>query len=194
MADLSASGVYQLPGGSLAALKGIDTRDGAQGDPRVVGWIREMVIEGDRINRSDPSYDLAEVGMRYIVGEQRKVRAPADLAYLPKMTLNESRKVTQAHASVLTDLKPVWAYKALNPAYLEHGNLLNRLIVAWYINTQADLELGNTVKYSLAGGTGDTKVEWDPHARFGGDHRIAAADFRDTLPWRPSPMSRDVQD
>lgn len=193
MPDFSPSGIYQFPTQTVEALRGIDTRDGAVGDPRVVGWLREMVQEGDRINRSDPSYDLAQVGMEYIVGEQRK---PADkkLAYLPQMTLNESRKVVQAHASVLTDLKPVWAYKALNPQFTEHANLLNKLIVAWYINTQADLELANTVKYALAGGTGDTKVEWDPHARFGGDHRILAADFRDTLPWRPSPMSRDVQD
>ncbi len=194
MSDVSASGIYGMPVGSLDALKGIDSHDGAVGDPRVVGWLREAVQEGDRINQSDPSYDKAAQGMAYVVGEQRVAGQNAPPAYLPWMTLNESRKVVQAHASVLTDLKPVWAYKSDNPAYAQHGSLLNNLIIAWYINTMADLELGNTVKYALAAGTGDTLCEWDPHARFGGDHRIMARDYRDTLPWRPAPMSRNVQD
>lgn len=194
MADLSPSGIYGLPVGTLDALRGVDSRDGASGDPRVVGWLREAVQEGDRINQSDPSYDKAAKGMAYVVGEQRRVGRDAAPGYLPQMQINESRKVTQAHASVLTDLKPVWSYKSDNPAYSQHGYLLNNLIIAWYVNTMADLELGNTVKYALAAGTADTLVEWDPHARFGGNHRIMARDFRDTLPWRPAPMSRSVQD
>lgn len=192
MPDLSPSGIYGLPAGTLDALKGVDSWTGGAGDPAVVGWLREAVLEGDRINQSDPSYDLAGKGMAYIVGEQQK--AADARQYLPRMTQNESRKVVQAHASVLTDLKPVWSYRATNPAFNQHGFLLDQVIIAWYINTMADLELGNTVKYALGAGTGDTLCEWDPHARFGGEHRIMARDFRDTLPWRPAPMSRSVQD
>jgi hypothetical protein len=187
MADFSTNGIPGMP-----TLTGDALREG--GDPRVAGWVNEAVLDGDRINKDDPSYDMAAIGMDYIVGRQRKLSPEDALAYLPKMTINEARKVTQAHASVLTDLKPVWAYKSNNPLYQEAGNLLNKIIIAWYINTLADLELANTVKFALAGGTADTCVEWDPHARFGGDHRIIAKDFRDTLPWRPAPGSRSVQD
>lgn len=201
MSDFSSSGIYGMPSLDAAALTGVDTLDGGRGDSRVVGWLREAILEGDRINQADPSYDQAVKGMEYIVGEQfgssastTGSRVPTPPSYLPRMTINEARKVTQAHASVLTDLKPVWGYKSENPAYAQHGYLLNNLIIAWYVNTMADLELGNTVKLALAAGTADTLVEWDPHARFGGDHRIMARDFRDTLPWRPAPMSRDVQD
>lgn len=164
------------------------------GDPRVVGWIREAVVEGDRLNRDDPSYERAELGMRYVVGEQRRDPSQDQIKYLPKMTINESRKVVQAHASVLTDLKPVWNYKALNPTFRAQGQLLDKLTIAWYLATLADLELGNWVKYAAATGTADLQVEWNPHARFGGDHHIHAKDFRDTLPWRPAPGSRSVQD
>lgn len=194
MPEISASGIYGLPTGTLDALRGIDTEAGAWGDQRVVGWLREAVQEGDRINQSDPSYDQAAIGMAYVVGEQQQLGKSARPTYLPWMQINESRKVVQAHASVLTDLKPVWQYKSENPAFQQHGYLLNNLIIAWYVNSMADLELGNTVKYALAAGTGDTLCEWDPHARFGGDHRISARDYRDTLPWRPSPMSRNLQD
>lgn len=187
MADFSVSGVESMPALTLESLE-------KGGDPRVVGWLREAVTEGDRINRSDPSYDRADIGMRYIVGEQRRDPSEDAIGYLPKMTINESRKVVQAHASVLTDLKPVWNYKPLNTQFSLQGQLLDKLTIAWYVNTLADLELGNWVKYAAGTGTGDLSVEWDPHAKFGGDHRIRARDFRDTLPWRPSTTSRSLQD
>lgn len=194
MADLSGNGIYGFPVSSLDMLRGSDTMGGTVSDPRIVGWIRDAVIEGDRINRDDPSFERAEIGMRYVVGEQRQDPNTAPLAYLPKMTVNESRKVVQAHASVLTDLKPVWNYKTNNEQFKAQGQQLDKLIIAWYVNTLADIELGNWVKYSAAAGTADLKVEWNPHARFGGDHRITASDFRDTLAWRPAPGSRNVQD
>lgn len=187
MADFSNSGVHGLP------LLTADTL-AQNGDPRTLGWVREAVVEGDRLNRDDPSYERAEIGMRYAVGEQRREATQDRITYLPKMTINETRKVLQAHASVLTDLKPVWNYKPLNPAFQAHGQLLDKLTIAWYLSTLADLELGNWVKYAAATGTADLCVEWNPHARFGGDHHIRARDFRDTLPWRPAPGSRSVQD
>src|SRR5258708_34409226 len=55
-------------------------------------------------------------------------------------------------------------------------------------------ERGKSVRSARCAGTADNLWWWDPHARFGGDHRILARDFRDTLPWRPAPMSRSVQD
>lgn len=187
MADFSPSGIPGLPSLTVSTLQ-------ESGDPRTIGWLREMVQEGDRLNRDDPSYDHAEIGMRYITGDQRRDPTEAAIKYLPKITINESRKAAQAHASVLTDLKPTWSYKALNPQFQEAGNILNKRVIAWYVGTMADIELGNWVKGSLAAGTWDLKVEWDPHAKFGGDHRILASDFRDTLPWRPASGSRSVQD
>ena len=193
MADFSTSGLDGMPGLTWDSVKmSSDPRN--PGDTRVLGWLREAISDGDRLNRADPAYDRADVGMRYITGDQRQDPTAAAIAYLPKMTINESRKVVQAHASVLTDLKPVWSYKSFNPLFQEQGNLLNQLVIAWYISNMADLELGNWVKGALATGTWDLKVEWDPHARFGGDNRIYASDFRDTLPWRPASGSRSEQD
>ncbi len=185
--DYSPSGVEGFP------LLTADTLSQG-GDPRTVAWIREAVVEGDRINRDDPSYERADIGMRYVVGDQQIDPDAAKVKYLSRMTINESRKVVQAHASVLTDLKPVWNYKPSNPLFQAQGQLLDKLTIAWYLNTLADMELGNWVKYAAATGTADLQVEWNPHARFGGDHQIRARDFRDTLPWRPAPGSRSVQD
>jgi hypothetical protein len=178
MSDFSPSGIYNLPGVTADTLR-------LGGDPRVLGWITEAVQEGDLTNRQDPAFDMADKGMRYIIGEQGNMNPT--LAYIPFAVINKSRKATQAHVSALTDVKPVFGYRAMNPQFTFHGELLNKLTVAWWLESMADMTLGDCIKYALAGGTGDLCVEWDTGASFGqGDHRIIAKDFRDTLPIRPS--------
>ena len=180
MADFSGSGISELPQLTPEALQ--------YGDPRVLSWLREAIVEGDRINRADPSYEQIERAQLYISGQQRLDPSLDKLPYLPKITINQSRKVVQAHVSALTDLKPLFAYKASNPSFEFQAQLLNQLTVAWWITTMADLALGNCIKYALAGGTGDLKIEWDPHAGLHGNHALIACDPRDTLPIRPSPQ------
>lgn len=176
--DFSPSGLYQFPVATADSLR--------LGDPRVLGWLQEAVQEGDLLNRDDPAFEMADQGMRYIIGDQRAAQTPTP-AYVPFAVINKSRKSVQAHVSALTDIKPVFGYRALNPLFSFHGDLLNKLTIAWWLEAMADLALGDCIKYALAGGTGDLAVEWDPGAGYGqGDHRIIAKDFRDTLPIRPS--------
>lgn len=181
LADFSNSGILGLP--PLTA----DTL--GSGDPRVLGWCREAVQEGDRINRNDPSFDAIERGQQY-VGGNHGAHSGADAAaaqkWLPKIRLNQSRKAMQAHVSALTDLKPTFGYQSTNPQFVFQQHLLNKLVMAWWIGSAADLELGEVIKYAFAGGTGDCALEWDPYATAGGDNVLRARDCRDTLPIRPS--------
>lgn len=176
--EFSPSGIYGLPQLTASTLQG--------GDPRLLGWIQEAIEEGDLLNRDDPAFDMADKGMRYIIGEQRSQEQPM-LQYVPRAVINKSRKAVQAHVSALTDIKPVFGYKASNPQFSFHADLLNKLTVAWWVETMADVTLGDCIKYALAAGTGDLALEWDPGASYGmGNHRIIAKDFRDTLPIRPA--------
>ncbi len=179
MPDFSPSGLYGLPPLTVDALR-------LGGDPRVLGWLQEAVQEGDLLNRDDPAWEQADKGMRYIVGEQAS-REQLLLRYVPFAVINKSRTATQAHVSALTDIKPLFSFKAVDPTFQFQGDLLNKLVVAWWMSTMADLTLGDTVKYALAAGTGDLAFEWNPQGAYGqGDHQIIAKDFRDTLPIRPS--------
>lgn len=176
MADFSPSGVIDLPATTAESLD--------KGNPQVLGWLREWVQEGDLINRSDPSYDQIERAQQYVVGEQLSMEHRR-LKYLPQVVINETRKAMQAHVSAITDLKPVVGWKA-NPEYLVQANLLNQYLLAEWVTTMMDIDLGDAVKYSLAGGTGDVVVDWDPHYPLGGANQLSARDPRDTLPLRPS--------
>lgn len=178
MPDFSSSGIYGLPSLTASTLQ--------DGDPRVLGWLQEAVTEGDMLNRDDPAFDRCEQGMRYIIGEQKIAENPT-LTYVPTAVINKSRKGVQAHVSALTDIKPVFGFKSQNPQFEFHADLLNKLTIAWWLETMADVTLGECIKYALAGGTADLCIEWDPGAGYGmGNHQIIAKDFRDTLPIRPS--------
>src|SRR5215470_10122102 len=162
MADFSASTLRDLPATTAESLQ--------RGDPRVLGWLREWIEEGDLINRTDPSYDLIEHAQKYIVGEQITVEQKR-LKYIPQVIVNETRKAMQAHVSTLTDFQPAAGWKSLNP-----------YAIAEYVTCLHDLDIGDTEKYALAGGTGDMVIDWDPHAPLGGQHQLSARDPRDTLP------------
>ena len=176
MADFSRSGVPDLPRASAEQL--------LHGDPNVLGWLREWVQEGDAINRTDPSYDAIGRAQDYIVGQQLSPET-CKAKYLPQVVINETRKAMQAHVAAITDLKPVAGWKT-NPEYQVQANMLNSYLMAEWMATMMDLDLGDCVKYSLAGGTGDLVIDWDPHAPIGGAHQMTARDPRDTLPLRPS--------
>ena len=182
MADLSSSGISDLPQATVDSL--------SRGDPRVLGWLKEWLQEGDLINRADPSYEGIERAFQYVVGEQLSPET-RKLKYLPQVVINETRKAMQAHVSAITDFEPVVGWKGPPESQLQ-ADLLNKYLLAEWITLMLDIDLGDCVKYSLAAGTGDLVVDWDPHIPLGGGHQFSARDPRDTLPLRPS-YGRSVQ-
>ena len=182
MAEYSGSSILDLPQTTAESLQ--------HGDPRVLGWLKEAITEGDLINRSDPSFESIQRAMQYVVGEQLSAEQRR-LRYLPQIVVNETRKTMQAHVSAITDLKPVVGWRT-NAEYKLQADLLNQYLLAEWITTMMDLDLGDCVKYSIAAGTGDLVVDWDPHAPLGGAHQLSARDPRDTLAIRPS-YNRSIQ-
>src|SRR3990172_6460985 len=137
MPEFSIAGIRDLPRTTADTL--------AKGDPRVLGWLPEAIEAGDRINPADPSYDVIERSQLYLVGEQLSPERQR-LKYLPQVVINETRKAVQAHVSALTDLKPVFGWRPTNPdLFQRQADLLNRLAIADWVMTMADIELGECV-------------------------------------------------
>lgn len=154
-------------------------------DSNRLGFLREVIQEGDAINRADPADAVADQAMAYVLGEQMTTSPERRPSYLPKMVLNETKRAVRRHVSALTDVRPVIGYKTFNPDFQAHATLLNQLTVSWWINTFGDLALGDALKYALVAGTGDLACEFDPQMGPGGDQILLPRDYRDTLPYRP---------
>jgi hypothetical protein len=160
----------------------------APGDRRILGWVREALEEGTRIIKDDPAFHKMDQMQDYILGQQISGPRPS---YLPNVVCNQTKKAIRTHAAALTDIRPLFTYKTSNTHYENNGVLLNKLVIGWYVNAMADLELQDAIKYSLTIGAGDIIIEYDPNY-LGGDNRITARDPRDTLPIRPT-RSRSIQ-
>lgn len=156
---------------------------------RVQGWVIERAFEGERINAGDPSYRRANDLVADIMGEQSTGK---HLNPDHQQVINQTRKAVNTHASVLTDIRPLWEWRSENPAFRRHADAYNHQLLIWWLQTSADVELADACKYSSVVGSGDLVFEWDPHFNSGGDSRMMARDWRDTLPIRPE-RSRSLQ-
>lgn len=165
-----------------------------QGDKRVHGWFLERLAEGDRINRSDPAWERAPKLVADVMGDQQTgagYPAPAG-GESRRVVLNQIRKAINTHASALTDVKPLWEWRTQNPDFKSHATRYNDLLVVWWLRTFADLELANGIKYAATIGSSDVLFEFDKNFN-GGDMRMRAGDWRDTVPIRPE-TSGSIQD
>lgn len=148
----------------------------------VHGWLLEHVQEGERINRSDPVWSKADDLISYVMGEQPTGDHPN---YLHKVVVNQVRKAIDAHTSLLTDLQPLWEWRTENANLKRHSDVVNDLLLNWWVRCFADMQLADAIRYSATIGAGDLVMEFDPHFEGVGDIRMFARDWRDTLPIRP---------
>lgn len=158
-------------------------------DGRILGWLREAVQEGERVNKSDPAYDKMDEQIGYVMGQQITGDHPS---YIHHVVINQCKKAIQQHASALTDLSPSFAFRTANPTFNDQAEVLNQYTKVWWVNGFVDRELLKAIQYSAACGSGDCVVEFDPNF-LGGDTRLIARDPRDTLPIRPE-RSGTLQD
>jgi hypothetical protein len=158
-------------------------------DSRVLGWCKEALQEGERVNKADPAFPEMDKQIAYAMGNQLTGDHPS---YLHKVVINQCKKAINQHASALTDLAPSFAYRTANPRFNDSAEVLNQYTKIWWINGFVDKELLAAIQYSACCGSGDVSIEHDPNF-LGGDTRLIARDPRDTLPIRPERGS-NVQD
>lgn len=151
-------------------------------DRRILGWIKEALVEGDEIINSDPIVRSIDKAQDYIIGQQLHGKRPW---YVPNVVLNKTHKAALTHVSVLTDIRPFFAFHTYNNAYKIPLWILNRLAHMWWINTEADMAIGDAIRYAEVCGSGDLSEEWNPDGIHGPDTYLIARDPRDTVPIRP---------
>ena len=181
----------QVPSAQTSPGKGTTS---VAGSGVVHGWLREQVEEGDRLNRADPTYDIVDRCQRFVGGDQRSAQELREqaLTYLPRVRFNESRRAVQAHVATLTDLKALFQFTTSNKHFQPQAQLITQRVIAWYMQTMADLQLADVIINAVSTGTGDVSIDYDPSAPGGGDTILQARDFRDTLPFRPG-LNKDPQ-
>jgi hypothetical protein len=154
-------------------------------------WVNERIAEGLNVIQNEPSVKDMDRMIAYIMGDQINGTArPAELMSIP---LNRTKDIVLQSVSALTDIHPLFGFKTQNDAFQTQAELLTKLAAAWWVNSFADVQLGNTLRYALIN-TGYVAVNWDQSQSGGqGDITLTPMDPRDVLPIRPT-YGLSVQD
>lgn len=155
----------------------------------VHGWLMERLQEGDRINRTDPAHARSSELVNDLMGDQEMGAGSLEDR---RVVLNQTRKAINTHASLLTDVKPLWEWQTRNENYKRHAAVYNDHLMHWWMGTFADMALTDAARYALTIGASDVLLEYDKNFN-SGDSRMLARDWRDTLPIRPE-RSHSMQD
>jgi hypothetical protein len=108
-------------------------------------------------------------------------RAP-DLA---TTSSNRFKKVFFELVAGMTDTKPFWEIKSMNPRFTKQAEVFSKLSSHWYTSTHADQDgLANALKWAVVAGTGYVHLAFDPRE----DRKniyASAPDPRDVIPIAP---------
>lgn len=157
----------------------------------LLSWIDQRIKEGDAILKDEPAYDEIDKSISYIMGDQISRDRPSALANCPD---NRLKNILNQTVAALTDIHPIFGFKTYNANFKDQEDVLMKLSQAWWVNTFADLRLGDVIKFSAGVGTGYCEVVWDASLYGGtGDILLRSLDPRDVLPIQPS-LTSSVQD
>ncbi len=156
-------------------------------DSAIIGYGLQGVKEGDQLLRESPGYSLIQHCLDKILSK-KQIDILAEVERAPEMattTVNRFKKVYFELVAGMTDTKPFWEIKSLNPRFAKQAENFSKLSSWWYINTNADQDgLANCIRWALIAGTGYVHLSFDPRP----DRRMvyaSAPDPRDVLPIRP---------
>ena len=154
-------------------------------------WISMARTEGERVLQAEPMYAEIEKAISYIMGDQIESQRPSTLSNIYD---NRTKHIVLQQVAALTDIHPLFGFKTQNDRFQPQAEVLNKLVTAWWTNTQADLQLSNVLRYATGPGTGYCEVHWDASAAQGaGEIVLTPRDPRDVIPIRPT-LDGDVQD
>jgi hypothetical protein len=162
------------------------TKDRMSGVPaadyqhRVIGWAKDAITESEAFLRAQPQYDRIAPTIMAINGEFDQPFGRV----LSSTNLNRFGKIALNLVAGLTDTKPFWDYRTLNPRFKETAEILGKLSQHWWQGRMIDLRFADAIKYACAAGTGWCHhVGWNKETQ---DLDVLSEDPRDVLPIRPS--------
>ncbi len=156
----------------------------------LLAWANERVAEGLQILENEPSVRDMDKMIAYIMGDQIDTQRPKELM---SIAVNRTKDIVLQSVSALTDIHPLFGYRTKNDAFQTQAELLTNLVMAWWVNSFADVQLGHVLRYALIN-TGYCAINWDQSQAGGvGDIMLSPLDPRDVLPIRPG-YGLSVQD
>lgn len=159
-------------------------------EDRRLGWLREIVRDGETVIRNSPSFEDFQKGKNIIAGiEENKISQN-----LSRINVNLQKRLIRDIVATMSNLRPLWGYSTDNRELDKQSEILNKLLLSWYQTSFVDRGIKKGLQYAAAMGTGWIGPDWkkDFWTRGRGEIAINAYSPENVLPYQ-LPADNDIQ-
>lgn len=161
-------------------------------------WVQLAVREGEAVNQYEGELENVDENMRIAMGDNRGDKWDEVIDgkpfYRSNFKMSRIGKNITDLASAMTDFRPIGQFKTYNTLYDSQGQILDKLMTAWWYHMDIDLKLQLLVKQALVARTAYAHIIFNPSLHQGlGDIDMAIKDYRDVLLIRPN-SKNTIQD
>ncbi len=122
-----------------------------------LAWLKQTVEEGTGFLASQTSATEFGKGRALIAGANAPIRGGT----LSKVTANLTKRIIRDVSATLSNIRPIWGYSTDNRAYDGIAELLNKLLMSWFLSNFADRALKGWIQYALVMGSGWIAPTWE---------------------------------
>lgn len=153
-------------------------------------WCKAAYEEAMYDNEQSEETGKMQKYIDYLIGKQWSGRQPT---YKSKPVDNRIWRLFWELVSLLTDIRPIFDYRATNPELKKQSKILNQTTRSWWLWADADQTLAHIVIYGLFG-IGYGKLDWNKSLRNGeGDFDLIACGPNDVLLLKPKSKLQEAQ-
>jgi hypothetical protein len=117
-------------------------------EDRKLGWLKEASEDGEAYLKSQRGWRDIDRAIDVLSGVGN-VRLPKGQSQLH---LNMLKRDYREAIATLSNMRPLWGYKTDNDDFQQLATILNKLLMAWYLNTFADRSIRKALQYAGIGG------------------------------------------
>ncbi len=161
-------------------------------EQELLTWVNLALREGDALLHLESETEDVDDNIRIAIGDVRGTgKNPTVMDNTPfyrnSYQMSRIGKNINDLASSITDFRPIGQFKTYNSLYESQGQILDKLMTAWWYNMDIDLKIQLIAKQALTARTAYAQVVFNPTLHNGiGDLDIVIKDYRDVVPIRPN--------
>lgn len=155
-----------------------------------LGWLKEALREGETFIRNQTGASDFRNAKDIIAGVTTG-KMPTSLS---NININMQKRLIRDIVGTLSNIRPLWGYSTDNQTLEKQSEVLNKLLVSWYLGAYADRGIKKCLQYAAGMGSGYIGPDWKSHywTRGRGDITLVVNSPEDVLPVQ-LPADNDIQ-
>lgn len=146
------------------------------------GWLTDALRDGESYLKSQRNWSSIDKAVDILSGHGLD-KVPKNLS---RVHLNMLKRDVKEAVATLANMRPLWGYKTDNSDFANLANILNKMLMSWYLGTFADRSVRQALQYAAGTGLGWVSPVWENDMWVTGRGDIALKVYgpRDVIPFQ----------